>query len=135
MPTSVTIDLDLALPPKLQDKVMYFQMHLKSIYPNHCLPRSPDGTQINIVGGRFYLRKTGGYDCGMVNHFVDKRKMPWLKVCARIGNTAERICFKWDKVPYILTLVVAADAIFYIFKRDLVRSNKVWWIVESIFVT
>ena len=54
-PSSVTINFDLPLPAKLQDKVMYFQMHLKSIHLMYCLAPSLDGTQINIVGGRFNM--------------------------------------------------------------------------------
>ena len=108
-------------------------MHLKSIRPMHCLPPSPDGTQINIVEGRFYLRKAGGYDCDMVDHYVNKRKIAELKVCVRIGNAAEHTYFKWDKLCFVLSSVMAADAIFYIFKEDLIGSDKVWWTVKKHF--
>ena len=55
-PKSLATDLDLTLLGKLQDKVIWFQIYLKSIHPLHHFTPNPDGTQINVVGGRYYHR-------------------------------------------------------------------------------
>ena len=118
-PKSVGTDLDHTLPGKL-----WFQMHLKSVHPVHNFPPIPDGSQINVVGGKYYHRKAGGYDCGVVDHYVNERKTGWLKIHVTIGNAAEHTYFKWDKLCFILDSVMAPDAIFYIFKFDSQQQTK-----------
>ena len=83
-------------------------MHLDSIRPVHHLPAEVDGTQTSVVGGHFSKREPGVSDCG-----VDEHKPPWLNLHIRIRNAAEHTYFKWDKIPFILHTVMAADSVFY----------------------
>ena len=69
-------DLDLILPPLLEKKVIWFQMHLKSIRPVYRFPAKSDGTWINVVGGCFSKREAGAFDCEVVDHYINKRKTP-----------------------------------------------------------
>ena len=90
----------------MEKKVMWFQMHLDSIRPVQHLPAQANGTQTNIVGWCFSKREAGVLDCGIVDHYIDKRKTPWLKHRIFIGNLAECTYFKWDKIDLILHTVL-----------------------------
>ena len=101
-------DLDLILTQSMEKKVMWFQMHHHCIHPVHHFPTEKDGTQINVVGGRFSKREAGLFDCAVVDHYIE-RKTLWLKYRICIGNVAERTSFKWGKIAFILDTVVASS--------------------------
>ena len=84
-PSSVATDMDLILPPKLQDKLTWFHIHLESVHPVHHFPPKRECTQVNVVAERYYYWRADGFDCGVVDHYVDERKTPGSRFELELG--------------------------------------------------
>ena len=81
-----------------------------------------------MIGFRFLDRRPDAYACGIVGHWLDVFRRPWLKV--RIKFIDGGFCYQWEPLHVTLNSVIVPEAVFYVFQRGLTYQHKAWWDIK-----
>ena len=83
---------------------------------------------MELIRFEFSDRHPDVYACGVVGHWLDVFRRPWLKV--RIKFIDGGFCYQWEPLHVTLNSVIVPEAVFYVFQRGLIYQHKAWWDIK-----
>ena len=104
----VTTNKDLVVDDFLDDKSKWFWAQYTLI----CLviyTRYQYRSKTELIGFRFLDRRPDAYACGVVGHWLDVFRRPWLKV--RIKFIDGGFCYQWEPLHVTLNSVIVPEAV------------------------